>query len=132
MKRILEKLVSLKDQIIRFLIVGFITTGIDFAILILLKEVAGWPGLAANAVSFTCNVVTSYFLSVKYVYYTDRKSNSKDLGIYIFLSLIGLGINQGVYYLGCKIGFHYLISKCAATGVSMVYNYITRKRFLER
>ena len=46
--------------------------------------------------------------------------------------MIGLGINQLIMYVGVEI-FHiyYMFTKIFATAVVMVYNFITRKIFIE-
>jgi putative flippase GtrA len=51
----------------------------------------------------------------------------------MLLSVIGLGINQLIMWvLVDKAGIFYMISKIAATIVVSVYNFITRKIFLEK
>ena len=48
------------------------------------------------------------------------------------LSVIGLGINDALMWLGTSLlGISYLITKIGATAVVMVYNFVTRKKFLD-
>ena len=52
--------------------------------------------------------------------------------VFIILSIVGLGINQLIMWICVdKLGIFYMISKIGATAIVMVYNFITRKIFLE-
>ena len=56
----------------------------------------------------------------------------QDLTVFMVLSVIGLGINQLLMWIMVdKLQIFYMISKIGATAVVMVYNFITRKVFLE-
>lgn len=53
--------------------------------------------------------------------------------IFVILSLIGLGINEACMWFTVEmLGIHYMISKIGATAVVMVYNFISRKMFIEK
>ena len=46
---------------------------------------------------------------------------------------IGLGINQLIMWVSVEhMNIDYLLSKIGATAIVMVYNFITRKIFLEK
>ena len=52
--------------------------------------------------------------------------------VFLVLSVIGLGINQLIMWIAVDKGhIFYMISKIGATAVVTVYNFITRKIFLE-
>ena len=62
----------------------------------------------------------------------EHKQTYKDGLLFLIFSLIGLWINQEVMYLTVeKLGIYYMISKIFATGIVMVWNFITRKIFIE-
>lgn len=53
--------------------------------------------------------------------------------MFIVLSVIGLGINQLFMWLFVDMmHIYYMLSKIIATVIVMVYNFITRKIFLEK
>lgn len=53
--------------------------------------------------------------------------------IFAVLSIIGLGINQIVMYVMTDLWkVYYMISKLVATAIVMVWNFITRKIFIEK
>lgn len=128
-----KKKTSLWKQIIRFAVVGGSAFLIDYSIMILLTEFYGINYLISNAISFTVSVIYNYLLSVHWVFDVNGgRSQTQDFFVFIILSVIGLGINQLIMWLCVdKIGIFYMVSKIGATGVTMVYNFITRKIFLE-
>ncbi len=125
---------TLFTQIMRFGVVGGSAFLIDFAVLWFLTDILGVHYLISNCISFTVSVIFNYTLSVCWVF--DVNTNHKkttELVVFVVLSIIGLGINQLINWLCVEwASIHYLISKIGATAVVMVYNFITRKLFLEK
>ncbi|SHJ52444.1 GtrA family protein [Hespellia stercorisuis] len=129
----MEKKTSLFQQILRFGVVGGGAFVIDYGIMVFLTEVVGINYLLSSAISFTVSVIFNYILSVKWVFnVTGERSQKQDFAVFIVLSIIGLGINSLVMWIGVtKFGINYMITKIGATAIVMVYNFITRKVFLE-
>lgn len=129
---------KLMSQIMKFGVVGFICFFIDYGIMVALVELAGFEELWASACSFTVSVVVNYILSITVVFDTDKDANRvKQFVVFVILSLIGLGINQiimwsGVAWLKQYIDRAYMVVKIFATGIVMVYNFISRKMFIEK
>ena len=122
------------SQIIRFGIVGVIATVIDYGLMVVLTELAGLPYLLSCAMSFTASVIVNYILSVRFVFAANSKTTkAAEISIFILLSAVGLGINQALMWFAVeRLEISYLIAKIGATVIVMVYNFITRKLFLER
>jgi putative flippase GtrA len=119
-------------QIIRFGIVGVLATIVDYSLMLLFVEVFHINYLISCVMSFIVSVIFNYVLSTKYVFDVSEKKSKKDFIIFVILSAIGLGISSIVMYLGVDfIHIDYRIVKVFATGIVMVYNFITRKIFLE-
>ena len=60
------------------------------------------------------------------------KSEKKNFIIFIVFSVIGLGLTELIMWFGTDIiKINYLIVKIIATGIVMIFNFITRKIFLE-
>jgi len=122
------------EQIIKFGFVGFLCFFIDYGVMVFLTEVFRIDYLVSSGISFTVSVIVNYILSITFVFETDKDKNKlKEFVIFVLLSVIGLGINEACMWLAVgAAGIHYMISKIGATAVVMVYNFVTRKIFIEK
>ncbi len=120
-------------QIIKFIIVGGIATVIDYVIFFILHELLGINTIISNIISFTVSVIYNYIASVKWVFEVDESKDKKQqFIIFIVFSILGLLINTGIVYLCTDIiKLYSLIGKVIATSIVMIFNFITRKIFLE-
>ena len=125
---------KLLEQIVRFGVVGVIAFVVDYAVLLLLTEVVDIHYLISSAVAFVVSVAVNYVLSVAFVFETDKsRSKGQEFVLFAVMSVGGLGINQlMMWLLSDGLFIPYQLSKLLATAVVMVYNFITRKLFLER
>lgn len=125
---------KLKEQIIKFGFVGFLCFFIDYGIMTLLTERFAVNYMLSCGISFTVSVVVNYILSVTFVFETDKSKNKAgEFVIFVILSVIGLGINEVCMWVAVEfLGIHYMIAKIGATGVVMVYNFVSRKMFIEK
>jgi len=125
-----EKLVN---QILKFGVVGGLAFLIDYCLLFLLTEFLNIHYLISSVISFIISLIFNYILSIKWVFDVTKKQTIKEITIFTILSVIGLGINQVVMYLGSDIlNIHYMFTKLAATAIVMVWNFVTRKIFIEK
>lgn len=126
----MKKLIS---QILKFGVVGGAAFVIDYGLLFLLTEYLNIHYLVSGMISFSVSVIFNYILSVFWVFNIRKKRNvKKEFILFIVFSILGLGINQIIMWLLVeKIGYYYMLAKIAATIIVMVYNFITRKFFLE-
>ena len=98
-------------------------------------------------IGFSVSVVVNYLLSMKYVFVRrDDLSRKKEFTIYLILSVIGLGLNELILYVCVDLIYGNwtqlqalmhpraaeLLAKIGATGIVMVYNFVTRKIFMEK
>ena len=120
-------------QLFKFGIVGVIAALVDFGVLVLLKEVFHVDVLWASGISFAVSVVANYVLSMLFVFKGGKVGKVAEFVIFVALSLGGLGINQAIMWLGTDwLQLHYLLVKLTALFVVPVYNFVTRKIFLEK
>ena len=125
---------KLFSQIIKLGFVGGTAFVIDAGLLFLLTEFCGIHYLISGMISFTASVIYNYILSVKWVFDAKKDANkTQEFIVFIVLSVIGLGINQLFMWLFVDMmHIYYMLSKIIATVIVMVYNFITRKIFLEK
>ena len=141
---------KLIDQILKFGVVGIISFIVDFVITMAvstgLRQGAGMGTSQAALIGaffgFVVSVIVNYILSMKYVFERrDDLDRKKEFIIFVF----GLGINELIILFCIDIVYanwawlHALVgatlatagAKIVATAVVMVYNFVTRKIFLE-
>lgn len=137
----------------KFGIVGIIAFIVDFfvtmAIYFLIDRLTGfkYSEVIGSFFGFTISVIVNYVLSMKYVFeHRDDLDRKQEFSIFLVLSAIGLVINLIViWFLNHPVyeNFTWLknhvqedlivaFSKIVATGIVTVYNFITRKIFLEK
>lgn len=123
---------KLINQILKFGVVGGLAFVIDYTLLYILTEFLEVHYLISSVISFTVSVIFNYIMSIKWVFDVNRKQGIKEFVVFVALSIIGLGINSLIMYLMVDImSIYYMISKLVSTAVVMVYNFITRKIFVE-
>ena len=124
---------KLINKIIRFSVVGGIATIIDFVCLYIFKEFLNINIIIANTLSFIISVTYNYIASITWVFNVNKNKNKNvQFILFIVLSVVGLIINNIILYvLTDKLNIYYLISKVIATIIVMIFNFVTRKKFLE-
>ena len=140
MKKIIE-------QFLKFAVVGGISFLVDFTVYTIMCNVLHIHYIIAGVLGFTVSVVVNYILSMRYVFLSkDDTRKDKEFLIFVVLSLMGMFLNTILLYLCIDILYSNLgylkqllsiermniVAKVFATGVVMVFNFITRKIFLER
>lgn len=122
------------NQILKFGIVGGIAFLIDYFVLYMCTEWLGIYYFISSIISFTVSVIFNYIASVKWVFdVNEDKSKVQNFFVFTILSIVGLVLNQVIMYVGVeKIHIYYMITKLGATFIVMVFNFITRKIFLEK
>lgn len=131
-------------EVIRFAVTGGVCFVIEFAVLVLLKELVHLDTLIATPIAFTVSVIFNYLLCMVWVF-----TGVKDAGLtakvgFVVTSLIGLVLNEALMLLFRVLlgeetvlltlfGFTvtmYMFNKAAATLLVMVWNYFTKRAVL--
>ncbi|MCR4691203.1 MAG: GtrA family protein [Lachnospiraceae bacterium] len=144
---------KLMDQIVKFGIVGVVCFGIDFAITLIVSALLRKAGMATSPAAligafwgFTISVIINYLLSMKFVFKRREDMDpKKEFVIFVILSLFGLLLNEAIIKVSIDViyensaflkqhlgaGLVTAGAKMVATAIVMVYNFVTRKLFLE-
>ena len=120
-------------QIFNFGIVGVVATIIDFIFLYFFRDMCHFPLIMSNTLAFCISVMYNYWASMTFVFdVSESKSKKRNFILFIIFSVIGLMLNNViVWFVSDKLSVYYLISKLIATILVMIFNFITRKKFLE-
>ena len=80
------------------------------------------------------SVIYNYILSVHWVFDVDKDGDKKkEFIVFILLSVIGLGLNQLLMWVFVsRVHVFYMLAKIFVTAIVMIYNFVTRKIFLEK
>lgn len=145
MKGVMMK--KLLAQIFKFAVVGGISFVVDFAVYGIMCNVLGIHYIISGVAGFFVSVVVNYLLSMKFVFVSkEDMRKDKEFVIFVILSLIGMLLNSVILFICIDLIYKYwlwlnqlidieimnLAAKIIATGIVMVYNFVTRKIFLEK
>jgi putative flippase GtrA len=128
-------------QFSKFVVIGFINTGVDFLVLNIEMLVTGVTSgslmFAQNAISFSIATINSYYFNKRWTF--EDKTNQdqgKKFSSFICVSIGGVIINSSIVYLITSfISPMFSISpvlwanlaKMFATGASLIWNFIGYK-----
>jgi putative flippase GtrA len=122
---------SLVLQVPRALVASTLAATLDFGLLVVLVECAGWSPQVAAVASYLIAGVLQYALCALWVFPAAPQNVSTGFAFFTFLSLVGLGITWatiGVLHDGAHV--NYLSAKIVALGLAFVWNFLSRKYFL--
>ncbi len=131
MKKIFnEKLFS---QIFKFIIVGGLATLMDWLLYYILVNIFNINPLISNIISFTLPAIYNFFASIKWVFNTNENKSKKRMFIeFMIFTVIGLILSELLIFIGINLlKQNKNIIKIFATGIVMIFNFVTRKIFLE-
>ncbi len=111
-------------KLIRFGIVGFIGTAVDFGVTFILKEKLGINRYVANTFGFILAVVNNYFLN-KYWTFNNVYGNSFfQFLIFCLISIFGLLINLWVIYvLNTRKKYPFYATKVIGVAIVALWNF---------
>ena len=133
-------------EVIRFVVTGGVCFLIEFAALVLLRDKVGLDTLIATPIAFLISVIVNYILCVRWVFVgAKEQKNAAKLG-FLITSVMGLLLNELLMYLfRISLGEDtvvmtvfsftvtmYMVNKCLATVIVMVWNYFTKRWILKK
>ncbi|MBQ6959871.1 MAG: GtrA family protein [Clostridia bacterium] len=131
---------------LRFIVTGGGCALVQFAALVLLRDVCGMNTLLAEPIAFLISVIPNYLLCAKWVFGGAKdQGNAARLG-FLVTSVMGLLLNELLMYIFGNVfgedqailtlfGFTvkmYMVNNVLSIGIVMVWNYFTKRAILKK
>lgn len=116
---------------VRFVIAGLMSAGLEMVTLIVLVERYGVSLLYSNGVAFLFVNGINYLLSRYWVFKNKTLRKRVQFPMFMFFVSCGLILNQAVlWFLADKVSLDYRLSKVVAIGVVVIWNFFTRNKLI--
>ena len=117
-------------KFLKFCVVGFSGTAIDFGLTWLCKEIFKIPKFIANAIGFVVAATNNYILNRLWTWGSTNDHVAVEYTKFFAVSLIGLGLNTLILFIFHeKLKLNFYVSKVIATGFVMVWNFLANNYF---
>ncbi|MDD2504185.1 MAG: GtrA family protein [Clostridia bacterium] len=118
----------LNSQLIKFGLVGFLNTAVDFGVFTLLTAAVGWGSTISHIISYSCGVLNSYFVNRTWTFQQKSKSHPFEFFKFLMVNLASLGLSTLVLnYLETGVNLSIYLAKAGATLCSMAVNFVGSK-----
>ena len=118
-------------QFIKFCAIGVINTTIDFGIYFFLTRFTGLTGThiyVANAISFCAAATFSLFANKRFTFDRADKVTLNETIKFFATAISGFALGTlTLFMLVEHLGFHDLVAKVGATGVTVIWNFLISK-----
>ncbi|MCX6257885.1 MAG: GtrA family protein [Bacteroidia bacterium] len=110
--------------IVKFCVVGFSGTFVDFGTTWLLKEKAKIYKYLANSTGFALGAVSNYFLNRIWTFHSENPHVFNEFSKFFTVSMFGLLINNSVIWLlHGRFKLNFYLAKVFAIGVTLIWNF---------
>ncbi len=130
--RLLAPMLRLFHEGWRYFLASAAALVLDFALLVLLTQYAGFPYLVSAAAGFCAGTVLTYFVSVTWVF-ADRPVKDRRLELigFVLIGLVGLALNEALLKTFVeRVGLSYVVAKIPTAGIGFVCNFAMRRLLL--
>lgn len=129
-------------QMLRFSVIGTTAFVLD-TLLFWIFIKCGINQNIALAMAFILTLVYNYIFSIRWVFEAKKKNSSATMFVFAVLSVIGLVLTEIIYSVLIHLIIDYslnihpsdtwkLFAKVVSSFIVMIYNFVTRKLFLEK
>ena len=120
-----------KMEAISYLFFGVLTTGVNFAVYLVLTRPLGMDEMYANPIAIFSAIVFAFFTNRTYVFHSKETNLIKEFIKFLSGRLVTMLLDQGIMFVGVKVLFiNDLIVKVAGQVVNIVGNYVISKLFV--
>ena len=119
----------LARELVRYTVAGGLASLVDVGLLVVLTQGLGVYYLHAAALAFGCGLLTSYLLSIGWVFQARTWQNPwVELGLFTLIGGMGLlWCGVCIWFLTEYAHLHYLGSKVASALVVFCWNFVAKK-----
>ena len=118
-------------QFIKYVLIGFLGTGLDFLLLYSLVEYLHLYYVLAAFVSVAIVVGISFSLNKYWTFQNQEKKYLSQFSKYIFSHALAYGLNLIILIILVEIfGLWYILAKVFATAVSAICNFLLTKMWV--
>lgn len=119
-------------QLFRYMFVGGAAFVVDFGLLYVLTEFAGFYYILSATLSFVAGLIVNYIFSTAWIFRHSKLSNRwTEFLVFSIIGVVGLGFNDLFLYLFTNLlGIYYMASKIIVAAIVMAWNFVARKMIL--
>lgn len=130
----IKALRSATSEFRRYVLASALALGVDFGLLYLLTQYAGFHYITAATISYCTGALVHYVISINLVFRNRSVADRRiEFAAFFAVGLLGLGATQLVLKIAVEgLGLNVMVGKAAATGVSFGLNFLVRKLVLFR
>lgn len=111
----------------RYVVVGAIATGVDWAVFSVLVFVMDWHYLLGGVVSFLVATLAGYLSALRLVFRGGRHERWVEIVFVYLVALFGFAMHTGtLLVLVDWLQMHVFLAKAAATVVTFLWNFAAR------
>ena len=118
---------NLKNQFLRFVLVGTAATLTTYAVLIVGVEFLHVNAITASVIGYALGIVVNYILNYRFTFGSDQRHHVV-IPKFLTVMIVGMFINAAVMFLGINwLGFHYMLAQLAAVGVVLLLSFTANR-----
>jgi len=111
----------------RYILVGAIATGVDWALFLVLVFVVDLHYLLAGIISFVVATFAGYLSGMRLLFRGGRHKRWVEIAFVYLASILGLALHMGVLVAFADwLQLHLFLAKVAATAVTFLWNFAAR------
>lgn len=120
------------SQFAQYVLVGGLAFVVDFTALFVLTDYFGLHYLVSASLAFLLGLITNYLLCIAWIFdYRVLKNQAHEFALFSLIGVAGLLLNNLLMFLLTDLlDVHYLLSKAAAAGVILLFNFSLRRSLL--
>ena len=120
-------------QAIKYGVAAFGGFAADYAMLLVLKEWVGLHYLVAVPLAFLAGIAVYYLIGIWFVFRRGNLSITRELLLFVTISLLALAITEGSMYLFTDLlRVDYRISRLVSGVVTYLFNFFSRRFVIYR